>query len=298
MSATVGFKNERIATGIIYACLLLITITTLLPFINIIAVSLSDSAQLDQTKGMILWPQGFSLLNYTILFKNSKVIKGLGNSTYITLVGTILNIIFTTMMAYALSRPKLPGKRFIMLFVLITMVFEPGIVPEYLLIKALGLYDTYRSVILYKLVNAYYLIILMRFFEEIPQALLDAAKIDGASEWQTLWKVVLPLSKPIIASIGLFYGVYHWNEYFRALIYLNSPVKWPLQVVLREFVVSGDKQLMVGLKDMFEYTSIGQVSLQSLKAGIIIITSLPVLAVYPLLLKYFTKGTMSGGVKE
>ncbi len=298
MSVTVESKNERITTGIVYAGLLLITITTLLPFINIIAVSLSDSAKLDQTKGMILWPQGFSLLNYNILFKNSKVIKGLINSTYITLVGTTLNIIFTTMMAYALSRPKLPGKRFFMLFILITMVFEPGIVPEYLLIKSLGLYDSYWAVILYKLVNAYYLIILMRFFDEIPQALLDAAKIDGASEWQTLWKIVLPLSKPIIASIGLFYGVYHWNEYFRALIYLNSPAKWPLQVVLREFVVSGDKQLMVGLKDMFEYTSVGQVSLQSLKAGVIIITSLPVLAVYPLLLKYFTKGTMSGGIKE
>lgn len=298
MNTTLTFSSERIATVTVYTCLLLITIVTLLPFINIIAVSLSDSTKLDQTKGMILWPQGFSFLNYKILLANNKVIKGLVNSTYITVVGTALNLIFTTMMAYSLSRPKLPGKRFFMVFILITMVFEPGIVPEYLLIKSLRLYDTYWSVILYKLVNAYYLIILMRFFEDIPQTLLDAAKIDGASEWQILWKIVLPLSKPIIASIGLFYGVYHWNEYFRALIYISNPAKWPLQVVLREFVVSGDKQLMVGLKDMFEYTNVGQISLQSLKAGIIIITSSPVLVVYPLLLKYFTKGTMSGAIKE
>lgn len=298
MKMTMGFKGERFSAGVVYVCLVLVTLLTLLPFINLLAVSLSESARLDQTRGMILWPQGFSFFNYTILFKNDKVITGLLNSVYITVVGTALNILFTTMMAYSLSRPKLPGKRFFMVFILITMVFEPGIVPDFLLIKSLRLYDTYWAVMLYKLVNAYYLIILMRFFEDVPQALLDAAKIDGASEWQVLWKIVLPLSKPIISSIGLFYGVYHWNEYFRALIYISTPARWPLQVVLREFVVSGDKQLMVGLKDMFEYTSIGQVSLPSLKSSIIIITSLPVLAVYPLLLKYFTKGTMSGGIKE
>ena len=145
--------------------------------------------------------------------------------------------------------------------------------------------------------NAWYLIILVRFFEEIPEDLIEAARIDGANPFQTFWMVVLPLAKPAIATIALFYIVFHWNEFFRPLLYLNDQDKWPLQLVLRQFVVEGDKLSIVGMEDMGRFTGASQIDLRAFKAGMIILTIAPILLIYPLILKYFTKGTMTGAVK-
>ena len=182
-------------------------------------------------------------------------------------------------------------------FVLITIVFEPGLIPDYFVVRDLGLLNTYWSVILYKMVNAWYLIILVRFFEDVPKELLEAAELDGANPFQTLWNVVLPLTRPALATITLFYLVYHWNEFLRPMIYLTDTSMHPLQVVLRQFVVEGDKLSMVGIDAMSNYEQAGQISIRSLNAGMIVLTILPILAVYPLILKFFTKGTMSGALK-
>lgn len=288
---------ERVEYAIIISTLLLMVVVTVQPLLNLLAVSLSDPAKLPGMSGMEVLPRGLSFDVWSLLINHPNVRAGLLNSILITGLGTLLNIIFTALMAWGLSRPGLPGRRFLFIMVLVTIVFDPGIIPDYFVNKRLGLLDSYWSVILFKLVNAWYLIILIRFFEEIPQELLDAAELDGSNAFQTFWYVVLPLAKPALATITLFYIVFHWNEFFRAMIYISDQGKWPLQVVLRQFVIGGDKLAIVGVDAASNYTGASQIDLRALKAGMIILTIVPILVIYPLILKFFTKGTMSGALK-
>ncbi|WP_420006837.1 carbohydrate ABC transporter permease [Arenibacterium sp. LLYu02] len=288
---------ERIEYAIIVSTLLLMVVVTVQPLLNLLAVSLSDPAKLPGMSGVEVLPRGLSLEVWRLLLNHPAVRAGIVNSVFITLAGTALNITLTALMAWALSRKGLPGRRVFFVLVLVTIVFDPGIIPEYFVNKRLGLLNSYWSVVLYKAVNAWYLIILIRFFEEIPEELLDAAELDGANPFQTLWFVVLPLARPALATISLFYIVFHWNEFFRAMIYLTDQTKWPLQVVLRQFVIEGDKFAMVGAQEMNTFTGAGQISFRALKAGMVILTILPILLIYPLILKFFTRGAISGALK-
>jgi putative aldouronate transport system permease protein len=288
---------ERIEYAIIVSTMLLMVVVTVQPILNLAAISLSDPGRVPGMSGLAIWPDGFSLDVWRLLLNHPNVQRGVMNSILITGVGTLINVTFTALMAWGLSRPGLPGRRFLFVMVLITIVFEPGIIPDYFINKRLGLLDTYWSVILYKAVNAWYLIILIRFFEEIPNELLEAGELDGANAFQIFWHVVLPLARPALATITLFYLVFHWNEFFRAMIYLTDQSKWPLQVVLRQFVIGGDKLSMVGVQAMSNFTGASQISIRALNAGMIILTILPILIIYPLILKFFTKGTMSGALK-
>ncbi|MDC9823109.1 carbohydrate ABC transporter permease [Devosia sp. ZB163] len=288
---------ERIEYAIIVTTLLALVVVTLQPILNLVAVSFSDPAKVAGKSGLDIWPSGFSLDVWLLLLQHPNVQRGILNSILITGVATAIGVIGTALMAWGLSRPKLPFRRAIFILVLITIVFEPGIIPDYFLMKRMGLLDSYWSVILYKAVNAWYLIILVRFFEEVPEELIEAAELDGANAFQTFFQVVLPLAKPALATIALFYLVFHWNEFFRAMIYLTDQTKYPLQVVLRQFVVEGDKLAIVGAENAANNIGVAQINLKALKAGMIIITILPILAIYPLILKFFTKGTMSGALK-
>lgn len=288
---------ERIEYAIIITTLLAVVVLTVQPILNLIAMSFSDPSRVTGMSGLSIIPDGFSLDVWTLLLAHPQVQRGILNSILITGTGTLIGVLGTALMAWGLSRPNLPGRRLIFVLVLVTIVFEPGIIPDYFLMKRMGLLDTYWSVILYKAVNAWYLIILVRFFEEIPEELLEAAELDGANAFQTFFQVVLPLAKPALATIALFYLVFHWNEFFRAMIYLNDQGKWPLQVVLRQFVVEGDKLAIVGANNAANNIGVAQINLKALKAGMIIMTILPILAIYPLILKFFTKGTMSGALK-
>jgi putative aldouronate transport system permease protein len=265
--------------------------------LNLLAISLSDPSKVAGMSGLTIVPNGYSTDVWNLLINNPSVQRGVVNSIFITVSSTFLGVIFTALMAWALSRPGLPGRRVIFVLVLVTIVFDPGIIPDYFINKRLGLLDSYWSVILFKVVNAWYLIILIRFFEEVPKELLEASELDGANPFQIFWYVALPLAKSALATITLFYFVFHWNEFFRAMIYLNDQSKWPLQVVLRQFVVEGDKLAMVGVNDSNNYTGASQINIRALKAGMILLTIVPILAIYPLILKFFTKGTMSGALK-
>lgn len=297
MAANNQTPLERVEQTIIVSSLLLMVVVTVQPILNLLALSLSDPAQVPGMSGLAITPNGFSLDVWSLLISHPSVQRGLLNSVFITLTGTLLNITFTALMAWALSRPNLPGRRTLFILVLVTIVFEPGLIPDYFVMKDLGLLNNYAAVILFKMVNAWYLIILIRFFEEVPSELLEAAELDGANAFQTLWKVVLPLTRPALATITLFYLVYHWNEFLRPMIYLNDQGMWPLQVVLRQFVVEGDKAAMVGVQAMNTYEGASQIDMRALKAGMILLTIAPILMVYPLILKFFTKGTMSGALK-
>ncbi len=288
---------ERIEYAIIVSTLLLLVVVTVQPLLNLLAISLSEPSEVAGMSGLTMLPDGFSLEVWGLLLQHPLVQRGLFNSLLITLSSTALGLAGTALMAWGMSRPGLPGRRLIFILVLVTIVFEPGIIPDYFLMRQMGLLNTYWSVILYKVVNAWYLIILIRFFEEVPNELLEAAEIDGANPFQVFWTVVLPLARPALASIALFYFVFHWNEFFRAMIYLNDQTKWPLQVVLRNFVVEGDRVAIVGAQASSTNTGVGQINIRALKAGMILLTIVPILALYPLILKFFTKGTMSGALK-
>lgn len=288
---------ERIEEVIIYSVLLGIVIITVQPIINLLAISLSEPARVPAMNGLAIVPDGFSLEVWRLLLDHPAVQRGLMNSAFITLTATFLNVILTALMAWALSRQALPFRRGMFILILATIVFEPGIIPDYFLMRRLGLLDTYSAVIIWKLINAWYLVILIRFFEEIPEELIEAAKLDGANAFQIFWRIVLPLAKPALATITLFYLVYHWNEFLRPMIYFNDQNKWPLQVVLRQFVVVSDKSAIVGLQSMNNYEGASQIDLRAFRAGMIIFTIAPIIAVYPFILKFFTKGTMTGALK-
>ncbi|MGN6159822.1 MAG: carbohydrate ABC transporter permease [Devosia sp.] len=288
---------ERIESVLIVSTLLLLVVVTVQPLLNLLALSLSDPSKVPGFSGLSIIPDGFSLDVWTLLLQHPYVQRGLFNSIWMTAASVAIGTVGTALMAWPLSRRELPLRRTIFIFVLITIVFEPGIIPDYFLMKQLGLLNNQWSVILYKAINAWYLIILVRFFEEIPEELIESAQLDGASQFRIFWSIVLPLARPALATIALFYLVFHWNEFFRSMIYLNDQSKWPLQVVLRQFVIGGDKVAIVGENAANNNIGIAQIDIRALKAGMILLTILPILAVYPLILRYFTKGTMVGAVK-
>ncbi len=290
--------RDRLFRATIALILVAVSAVVLVPLLNLLALSLSDPARVGEVTGLTVLPKGFSTVNYRVLAANPLFVRSILNAVFITVVGTAINLVVTSMAAFALTRNTLPWRRFFMLLVIVIMVLEPGLIPEYLVVKKIGLMNSLWAVILYKTVNVYYLIILMRFFEEVPQSLIEAARVDGAGYGTIFLKIMLPLAKPALATLGLFYGVFHWNEYFRASIYLSDPDKYPLQLILRQFVVLDDTASLIGSGALFSYEEAARLDYGALKASTIIVAMLPVLIVYPLILKYYTKGVMEGGVKE
>jgi len=290
--------RDRLFRATIALILVAVSAVVLVPLLNLLALSLSDPARVGEVTGLSILPKGFSTVNYRVLAANPLFVRSILNAVFITVVGTAINLVVTSMAAFALTRNTLPWRRFFMLLVIVIMVLEPGLIPEYLVVKKIGLMNSLWAVILYKTVNVYYLIILMRFFEEVPQSLIEAARVDGAGYGTIFLKIMLPLAKPALATLGLFYGVFHWNEYFRASIYLSDPDKYPLQLILRQFVVLDDTASLIGSGALFSYEEAARLDYGALKASTIIVAMLPVLIVYPLILKYYTKGVMEGGVKE
>jgi putative aldouronate transport system permease protein len=288
---------ERIESVLIISTLLLLVVVTVQPLLNLLALSLSAPNKVAGFSGLSIIPDGFSPDVWLLLLQHPYVQRGIFNSIWMTAASVLIGTFGTALMAWPLSRRDLPLRRSIFIFVLVTIVFEPGIIPDYFLMKQLGLINNQWSVILFKAINAWYLIILVRFFEEIPEELIESAQLDGAGQFRIFWSIVLPLARPALATIALFYLVFHWNEFFRAMIYLNDQSKWPLQVVLRQFVIGGDKVAIVGADNANNNIGIAQINIRALKAGMILLTIVPILAVYPLILRYFTRGTMVGAVK-
>lgn len=289
-------KRRNWALNIIYFVLFIVILAILIPLLNILAMSFTDPARINELSGLDILPKGFTLKNYQIILSNPMILRSIGNSVFITIVGTFINIFLTSITAYVLAKTDFIGKRFVLTLVIAIMVFEPSMITEFLLMRDLNLINTYASVILYKGINVYYLFILMRFFNEIPDSMIEAAQIDGAGHFKIFTKIVLPLSKPALATLTLYYGVYHWNEYFRATIYISDPNKWPLQVVLRQFVVTQDNTTLLQNLNLTAQ-ELAQLDFGSLQASTIVIAVVPLILLYPLLLKYFAKGTLEGGDK-
>lgn len=261
------------------------------PFLVVVSTSLASQREVVANGGWVLWPQHPTLKAYHDILQGGIVTHALGVSLGVTLVGTLLSLLCTVALAYALARPRVVGGRPVLLLVLFTFLFPPGMIPSFLLVKNLGLLNSYSSLVLPLLVNVFNLIVLRGFFQGIPEELYEAGRLDGAGDLRVLWSIVLPLSKAALAVVGLFYAVAYWNSWFYASLYLNSD-HWPLQQVLRTYVVAG-----TGLTD----TTLGDGAVnapQTIQMAVVVMATVPILLAYPFLQKYFTKGVLTGAVKS
>ncbi len=272
--------------------LVVIALIMLLPFWNVVAVSFSSAKDVMEG-GFTLFPRNPTLDSYRALLKGGTVLRALRVSILLTIFGTAIQVGFTTAMAYGLSKPGVPGSKFFFWLVLGAFLFGPGMIPSYLLVKQLGMIDTYAALVVPGLIGAWNLIILRNFFQNLPQDLIDAARIDGASDIGVLRHIVLPLSKAVIAVVSLWTGVGIWNTFFNAILYLNDSTKWPIQVVLRQYVLEGST-----------ITNAGDFPpnhppppTESLQMAMVVLGTIPILLIYPFLQRHFTKGVLTGAVK-
>lgn len=284
--------RERPSAGTQFAkalVIVLIVTVMLYPFLYVVASSFATPAAANS--GGLL-PTSFSLDAYRSIFAGDVVTRALLVSVGVTVAGTVLSVLFTVSTAYGLSRTKdVPGSKAALYLILLTMLFGAGIIPQYLLIRNLGLVDSYWSLILPGMVSAFNLVVVRNFFMDIPAELLESARIDGAGELRILLRIVLPLSRAVIAVIALFYAVGYWNNFFNAMLYLNDSTKWPMPQVLNEYVLQGGQLSTV--------TDLHQAAppSQTVQMAVVVIATVPILAVYPFAQRYFTKGVLTGAIK-
>ena len=288
-------REDKIMYGIIYAVMSLLLVIILYPLIYILSNSFS-SGQAVTAGRVLLWPVDFSVMGYEIIFDYKQVWTGYRNTIFYTVVATMLNLVLTTCAAYPLSRKDFVGRNFYMTLFMIIMFFSGGIIPSYILMSRLHLTNTPWSVILSGGISVTNMIIMRTYFiNSIPADLFDAARIDGITDWGYLFRIVLPLSRAIIAVIVLYYAVGHWNSYFNAMLYIREKNLYPLQMVLREILNASRIDLsqvedadtlasLIGTPDLVKYT-------------MIVVSTVPVLCAYPFVQKYFEKGVMIGSVK-
>lgn len=279
--------------NVLFMCAL--SLVMVYPIWHVVMASLSDNNEIIGHVGLLYKPLGFNFNAYALMMKNPMIITGYINTIIIVVVGVTLNIVFTSLAAYFLSRKNVYWQKHIMMYFLFTMFFGGGLIPTYLLVsQTLHMNNSLWALILPGLVNTYNLIIMRTSFSSIPESLEESARIDGASHWTILLKIILPLSKAIIAVMVLYYAVGHWNSWFNASIYIRDRNKFPLQLVLREILIINDTNVMTqGSGGAADQMSIAE----TIKYAVIVTATLPVLCLYPFLQKYFVKGVMIGSVK-
>lgn len=271
-----------------------LSLVMLYPVWHVVMASFSNSNALLGYGGVLLKPLGFSTTAYELMMKNPMILRGYANTIFVVLTGTCLNLVFTSLAAYVLSRQDVYWQKHLMLFIMFTMYFSGGMIPTYLVYANLYmLRDSYLALILPPLINAFNLVILRTSFAAVPISLEESAKLDGAGHWRILFSIVLPLSKAALAVMVLYYAVEHWNSWFRASIYLSTRTKYPLQIILREILISNNTNSMSAGGDLGDQQAIGE----TIKYAVIVVATVPILCVYPFLQKYFVKGVMVGAVK-
>ncbi|WP_156954207.1 carbohydrate ABC transporter permease [Brachybacterium phenoliresistens] len=277
-------------TGMKILVIGLVSISIIVPMLIVVSTSFASEEQLREAGGYVLFPTDPTLEAYRTIFASPLVFRALGVSVFVTVVGTVLALAVTICMAYALSRPVIGG-RFMLMAIIVTMFFSPGLIPMYLMIKQLHLLNTVWSLILPGLFAAFNFIVMRSFFMGIPRELLESARIDGAGDISILVRIVLPLSKAVIAVIGLFYAVGFWNSFFTAMLYISDQTLWPIQLILRSYVIQGTSLTADSL-------GVSQAPPpQSIKMAVVVVALAPIVLVYPFLQKYFSKGVITGAIK-
>lgn len=279
----------------VVAVFTLLALLTLYPFYDVLILSLSNTVSVATHTPYVL-PFTIDFTGYRTILQDEYFLKALAVSLFVTLVGTSINMFLSVTGAYVLSKRGLIGRKVMLTLILFTMLFGGGLVPTYMIVKDLGLVNSIWAMVLPTAISTYYLIIMKNYFLNLPDGLLEAAQLDGANEWQILWKVAIPISKPFIATFALFYSVERWNEWYNALLYINKKDLSPLQIYLREILISLNTQLSTQAQQMISSTQ--KVSTTAVQMAAIIVTAVPIICVYPFLQKYFVRGIMVGGLKE
>lgn len=290
-----GSRNDEVFYFVTNAILAVITLLVLFPLIFIVSASFSSPNAVSSGK-VILFPVEFSLEGYEAVFKNNMIVSGYANSLFYTIAGTVINVGLTLIAAYPLSRKDLPGKNILMFIFSFTMIFNGGIIPNYILIRDLGMINTRWALLLPGAISVYNMIVTRTFFQSnIPIELYEATSLDGGSDFKYFTSVVLPLSKAVIAVISLFYALSHWNAFFNAFLYLNNKSLFPLQIVLRDILISTsiDPSLVLDPETMAARQGLADL----LKYSLIVVASAPMICLYPFVQKFFIKGVMIGSIK-
>lgn len=298
--AALGKRNlgERIFDGVNALWLVFLCVIMLYPLYYVTVASVSDGNAFMAHTGPLWVPLGFSTAAYKMVFANPMVIQGFFNSFYLVIVGTSVNLLLTSFAAYVLSRKGVYWKNAIMVMAVVTMMFQRGLVPFFLQVKSLGLLDTYWSVILSFAIATYNMIIMRTYFLTIPDSLEESAKMDGANDFTILFRIILPVAKPVLATMILFYGVGRWNGYFYVMIFIRDRMKYPISLILREILVANSADAMIGggggsVGDIGDVERIAD----TIKFATTVVATVPILLMYPFLQKYFVKGAMIGSIK-
>jgi len=281
--------GEKTFDTINITMLVLFMFLTVYPFIYILIASMSEPGELAASGASLFWPKKLNFGAYRMVFLNENIRIGYMNTLIYVIVGTIINIFLTSLGAYGLSRRWLLGRNTIMLLITVTMFFNGGLIPNYLVVKATGIYNTRWALMIPNAILTFNLIIMRTYFWNIPESMEESAKIDGANDFTVLFRIMLPLAIPVVAVMVLFYAVGHWNSYFIALIYLKDRALFPLQLFLREILIQSD------VSDMADMAV--EPIAENIKYAVIIVSTVPIMCVYPFLQKYFAGGVMVGSIK-
>lgn len=281
-------KSDRFFDAFIYLVLIAVGLISLFPILYVISMSLTPYSEVIKHGGFLIFPRSITFEAYDRLLTGGNLPKAFGISVFLATVGTGLNMLLTVLAAYPLSRRKLPGRSAILLFIIITMLFNGGLIPTYILVKSLGLLNSVWALIIPSALATFNMLIMKSFFESLPEELYESARMDGAGEFRMLFSIAIPLSIPSLMTVGLFYMVSNWNSFFSAILYVTDPAKQPLQVVVRNLLLmSQDTELQA------EVT----LPTETLQMAAVILASVPILAVYPFIQKYFMKGMVLGAIK-
>ncbi|GIP16465.1 ABC transporter permease [Paenibacillus montaniterrae] len=284
-------RGEKLFYMINYVLLSLIALSCIVPLMNVIALSLSDANAIMSGKVSLL-PVGWTLYSFESLFKGTPILNAFWNSVEITIIGTILSLVVTIMAAYPLSRRQFYARSFFTMAMVFTMIFSGGLIPTYLVVAKLGLVNSYYALWLPGLASAYNVLIMRTYFSNIPYELDEAARIDGCGELRILFNIMLPLSKPVLATIALFYGVGFWNAFMSVMIYINDTAKYNMTVLVQNMIKSTSM-----VQDFSDPDMIANLTPDGIRAAAVIVMVIPILLVYPFLQKYFVKGVMLGSIK-
>jgi putative aldouronate transport system permease protein len=274
---------------LIYTSLVLLSLSMILPFVRVISVSFSTRTFVEADKVMLL-PRGFTLDSYKYVLSEPRIWQSIWITVFVTVVGTVLSLLVTSLMAYSLSRKEFLPARGLMVFVILTMVFQAPLIPFFLAVKALGILNTVWALILPLVVNGFNLIIVRTFFQETPEALIDSGRMDGCGDLRILFNIMLPISKPVIATMALFYAVSYWNIFYNALLFIYDKNLQPLQIIVRSYIENAADTPGVYLDVDYNRTT--------LQMATILVATIPIIIVYPFLQKYFIKGVSLGAIKE
>lgn len=294
MSHLYKSTSDRIADAVIYTVLALFGLATLFPLYYVFIMSITPYSEVLKNGGFVIFPTVVTFDAFEIIFSSRTVPQALRVTVFVTVVGTLLNLIVTTLLAYPLSKKYIPGRNVILLAIVFTMLFSGGLIPLYLVVRATGLVNTLWALMIPGLVSTFNMLIMKTYFENLPTEVEEAAKVDGCGDVQTLVRIVLPLSAPIMATMGLFYGVNHWNGYFAGIMYLNKKSLYPIQVVLRNMIQTPNVSTELAIANPSLMYALPP---ETVKMATVVVAIIPVLIIYPFLQRFFIKGMLLGAIK-